>query len=62
MDWCSCQGIYLGLSKLHSSAVHLVLNLETGKVSPQFHFIFDDSFSTVYSDGKFVPNIWDSLV
>ena len=59
---CSCRGIYLGLNQLHFSTVHLVLNLETGKVSPHFHLIFNDSFSTVYSDGQFYPDVWNSLV
>ena len=31
----SCHAIYLGVSKLHSSTVHLVLNLETGCITPQ---------------------------
>ena len=50
-------GIYLGLSKIHSSNVHLVLNSNTGHISPQYHFVFDENFSTVYSDGKFDANI-----
>ena len=39
----------MGLSPKHASSVPLVLNLTTGHVSPQFHVIFDDSFSTVSS-------------
>jgi hypothetical protein len=58
----SRRGIYLGLSKHHSSNVHLVLNPETGNVSPQYHVVFDDSFSTVYSDGQFDADVWNSLV
>ena len=58
---CSRCGIYLGGSKIHSSTVHLILNLETGKVSPQYHIIFDNTFSTVYSDGKFDPDVWESF-
>ena len=58
----SRRAIYLGVSKVHSSTVHMVLNIDTGKVSPQFHLIFDDTFSTVYSDGQFDPDVWDSLV
>ena len=37
------------------------MNLETGKVSPQYHIIFDNTFSTVYSDGKFDPDVWESF-
>jgi hypothetical protein len=39
-------GLYLGPSPQHSRSVHLVLNLETGLVSPQFHVAFDDHFET----------------
>jgi hypothetical protein len=35
-------GIYLGTSPRHSRKVALVLNLQTGLVSPQFHCQFDD--------------------
>lgn len=35
-------GIYLGASPRHSKKVALVLNLQTGHVSPQFHCQFDD--------------------
>ena len=58
----SRRGIYLGISKLHSSTVHLVLNPETGNISPQYHCIFDDTFSTVWSDGLFDHNIWENLI
>jgi hypothetical protein len=39
-------GLYLGPSPKHARSVHLVLNLETGFVSPQFHISFDDHFET----------------
>jgi hypothetical protein len=58
----SRRGIYLGVSKQHSSTVHLVLNPETGVISPQYHCIFDDTFSTVWSDGQFDQNLWECLV
>ena len=58
----SRRGIYLGLSKVHSSNVHLVLHPETGHISPQYHLVFDDTFSTVYSDGQFDADVWSSLV
>jgi hypothetical protein len=54
--------VYLGYSKQHSNNVHMVLNLETGKISPQYHLVFDDTFSTVYSDGQFNADVWNSLV
>jgi hypothetical protein len=42
-------GLFLGFSDVHSSQVPLVLNTQTGKISPQFHVIFDDKFATVHS-------------
>jgi hypothetical protein len=40
-------GINLGPSPRHASSVSLVLNLQTGLVSPQYHLQFDDFFETV---------------
>jgi hypothetical protein len=39
-------GVYLGHSPDHASNVALVLSLTTGLVSPQYHVVFDDDFST----------------
>lgn len=58
----SCCGIFLGYSKEHDSNVALVINLETGKISPQYHLVFDNTFSTIFSDGQFTQDVWDSLV
>ena len=43
-------GIYLGRSPMHARSVALVLSLETGLVSPQYHIMFDPSFRTVHPD------------
>ena len=40
-------GIYLGKSPSHGRNVALVLNRQTGLVSPQFHVKFDPSFHSV---------------
>ena len=40
-------GIYLGRSPHHSRNVALVLNIRTGRVSPQFHVRMDSNFDTV---------------
>ena len=40
----ACLGLFLGFSDLHSSQVPLLLNIESGHISPQFHVIFDDKF------------------
>ena len=41
--------MYLVHSPEHSSDVALVLNLTTGLVLPQYHVVFDDTFSTLES-------------
>jgi hypothetical protein len=43
------RGMFVGFSPHHSSLVPLVLNIATGKITPQFHVIFDDKFHTVMS-------------
>ncbi len=40
-------GLYLGRSPIHACSIALVLNLQTGLVSPQFHVTFDPFFQTV---------------
>eukprot|EP00590_Aulacoseira_subarctica_P001421 CAMPEP_0172414700 /NCGR_PEP_ID=MMETSP1064-20121228/1332_1 /TAXON_ID=202472 /ORGANISM="Aulacoseira subarctica , Strain CCAP 1002/5" /LENGTH=1323 /DNA_ID=CAMNT_0013151491 /DNA_START=262 /DNA_END=4233 /DNA_ORIENTATION=+ len=40
-------GIYVGHSIQHAKSVALVLSLDTGLVSPQFHCSYDDMFETV---------------
>ena len=56
-------GVYVGRSKYHASSVALVLNLETGNVSPQYHLTFDDTFSTIeYLCKRKIPPFWEDLV
>ena len=56
-------GIYVGHSPSHMGSVALVLNLRTGHVSPQFHVVFDDHFTTVpYMENNEVPPHWSHLV
>ena len=43
------RGMFVGYSKQHSSLVPLGLNITTGKITPQFHVVFDDKFETVVS-------------
>jgi hypothetical protein len=40
-------GIYVGLLPSHASNISLVLNPRTGHVSPHFHDVYDDDFTTV---------------
>ena len=53
-------GIYLGTSPSHARSVALVLNLTTGRVSPQYHVVFDPMFTTVSGkDGSNPPeSMW----
>ena len=43
----STQGMYLGLSPEHASNVILIFNLMTRHVSPQFHVVYDEDFTSV---------------
>ena len=55
------RGIFLGISKRHSSNVPQVLHLSTGAISPQYHVVFDDYFQTVSSTEVDVPQSWENL-
>ena len=55
-------GQYMGVSRQHASTVGLVRNLQTGRISPQFHVIYDDDFETVRSDEESHPLIWEELL
>ena len=50
-------GIYLCQSPNHSKEVPLILNTQSGNVSPQFHCIYDDEFNTCRRDAKFT-SLW----
>jgi hypothetical protein len=41
------RGIYIGNSTFHSSAIPLIHNPITTHISPQFHVLFDEHFTTV---------------
>ena len=43
-------GVYLGKSPHHNRNVALILNRETGLVSPQYHISYDEEFRTVIND------------
>jgi hypothetical protein len=57
------QGQYMGFSSEHSSLVGLVCNLETEHISPQYHLVFDERFSTMHSMAEDTPDqsIWIDL-
>jgi hypothetical protein len=55
--------VYLGHSPFHAGSVALVYNPSTGHVSPQFHVVFDDDFTTVpYMEAGNIPPNWEDLV
>ncbi len=55
-------GVYLGHSPMHAGSVALVLNPQTGHVSPQFHIVFDDIFSTVsHMREQTIPPTWEDM-
>jgi hypothetical protein len=56
-------GIYVGRSPLHADNVSLTLNPKTGHISPQFHVVYDDDFTTVpYLHTASNPPHWAALV
>ena len=56
-------GIYVGHSPSHAGSVALVLNPKPGLVSPQYHVIYDDQFTTVpHMRNLSVPPNWAQLV
>ncbi|CAJ1938610.1 unnamed protein product [Cylindrotheca closterium] len=50
-------GIFLCHSPEHATSVPLVLNIQSGNVSPQFHCIYDDEFATCKRNAKF-KSLW----
>ena len=51
----------MGFRKMHSTQVRLVLNLLTGSISPQYHVVSDDMFSTVVICTAADPEVWIRL-
>ena len=47
----------MGLSPDHASPIPLVLNLHTGAITPQFHVVFDDWFTTVATSVDDLPDL-----
>ena len=55
-------GAYIGRSPRHAGNVAMILNPTTGHVSPQFHVVFDDSFSTIDAlTNGYKPENWEVL-
>jgi hypothetical protein len=62
----SRHGQFLGFSKQHASTIGLIRNIKTGSISPQFHVVFDDSFTTVPSrmpnEEEITKENWERLL
>ena len=52
---------FMGVSPLHAETVHVVRNLNTGYLSPQYHVVFDDWFETTYADDDTPPSVWAEM-
>ena len=58
----SRRGAFVGYSSDFASTVGLVLNHSTKTVTPQFHVVYDDWFTTVSSNGPDPPPEWAALL
>jgi hypothetical protein len=60
----SRRGQFLGYSPQNSTLVGRILNMSTGSVTPQFHLVYDDLFSTVTCpvDAPLPEPSWSSLL
>ena len=65
------RGMFLGVSKDHSTDnVGLILNLRTEHISPQFHVVYDDKFTTInnpegaglVNPAQFDADTWERLL
>ncbi len=55
--------VYLGHSPFHAGSVALVYNPSTGHVSPQYHVVADDDFTTVpCMEAGTIPPHWSDLL
>ena len=52
----------MGISKMHSAQVRLVLNLLTDSILPQYHVVFDDMLSTVVISTATDPEVCITMV
>ena len=56
------RGVFVGKSERHASSIGNILNLVTKSISPQFHVVYDDYFTTTYADGSMEPDEWKDLL
>jgi hypothetical protein len=48
--------VNVGLSPIHATVIPIVLNPETGAITPQFNVVFDDWFSTIATSNDDLPD------
>ncbi|MGH7955132.1 MAG: hypothetical protein ACREOZ_04145 [Gloeomargaritales cyanobacterium] len=58
----SRRGKFVGISHDHSTNVCEILNLTTLTITPQYHVVYDDFFTTVHCKEEEVPPIWPDLL
>ena len=52
------RGQYLGVSSDHAGSIGRICNIQTGHISPQFHVVYDELFTTVPNlDNPTVPDL-----
>ena len=54
---CSNRCIYIEIIHEHSTNVRLVLDTSSGSITPKFHIVFDDWFSTVTSSADTLSDL-----
>ena len=55
--------VYLVHSPFHASSMALVWNPTTGRVSPQYHVVFDNNFTTMsYIESGTISPKWENIV
>ncbi|MGH9726402.1 MAG: hypothetical protein ACRD41_15170, partial [Candidatus Acidiferrales bacterium] len=52
----SRKGMFMGVSPDHASTIGDILNLQTKSITPQFHVVYDDDFTTVSATTDIPPN------
>ena len=55
-------GVYIGNSPIQAGYLVLIINPVTGHVSPQYHVVYDKTFSTVsHMRDETMPPTWDEM-
>jgi len=52
--------VYIRPSPNHAQSVHMILSMQNGHISPQFHVCFDDMFETIKDMVNIPPSSWQA--